>query len=322
LRRRDFITLLGGAAVAWPLAARAQQRALPVVGILARASAWEYSFLAAALRGGLSEGGFVEGRNVLIEYRWAEGHYERLPPMAADLARRQVAVIVTGSTPAAVAAKAATNTIPIVSILATDPVAVGLVASLSRPGGNLTGVANLGVEVGPKMLELLHEAVPNASVIALLVNPNNPAIAEIASRGIGAAAQRLGLQAHTMSVGIERDLDAAFGLRQAGAGALIIVPDPLFNSQSQRIAELTNKFAIPAIMQFREFAVGGGLMSYADNLAESYFYAARILKGESPSDLPFQEATSVELVVNLKAAKALGITMPLALLGRADEVIE
>jgi putative ABC transport system substrate-binding protein len=327
MRRRDFITLLSGAAAAWPLATRAQRPTVPVIGFLNGASAWEYSLFAAAFRQGLADTGFVEDRDVLVEYRWAEGHYERLPSMAVDLVRRQVAVIVTGSTPAALAAKGATSTIPIVFSLSTDPVALGLVAGLNRPGGNLTGVTDLAAEVGPKMLQLLHEAVPGASVIALLLNPNNPALTENFSREMDAAAKTLGVQLRTVTAGTERDFDAAFAsLRQLGAGALVLAPDVFFNSRSQQLAELAASQAMPAILQNHEFAVAGGLMSYADSRVDSYrrigIYAARILRGEKPGDLPVQQATKIELTINLKTAKALALTIPLSLLGRAEEVIE
>jgi putative ABC transport system substrate-binding protein len=326
VRRREFITLIGGAAAGWPLAASAQQPTMPVVGFLNGASAWEYAPQTLAFRQGLSETGYVEGRNVLIEYRWAEGHYERLPTLATDLARRQLAVIATGSIPAALAAKAATTTIPIVFEVGGDPVALGLVASLNRPGGNLTGVANLNQELVPKRLEMLHEVLPEVGVMAALVNPTN-AGAETQSRDLQTAARTLGLQIHVLHASADRDFDTVFAtLVQLRAGALLIGPDPFFNSRSEQIATLALQHALPTIYQFREFTTAGGLMSYGGSNTDLYrqvgIYSARILKGEKPADLPVQQATKVELIINLKTAKVLGLTVPITLLGRADEVIE
>jgi ABC-type uncharacterized transport system substrate-binding protein len=327
IKRREFITLLGGAAAAWPIAARAQQPKMPVIGYLNGASAWEYAYLTTAFRQGLSETGYVEGRNVLIEYRWGEGHYERLPTLAADLVRRQVAVIfAAGAANAAQAAKAATTTIPIVFQVGVNPVEIGLVASLNRPGGNLTGVTSLAQEVGPKRLELLHEAVPTAPVIALLVNPAN-SNAESLSRELQGAARTLGLQLHVLHASTERDFDTVFAtLVQLRAGGLVIGPDAFFTSRSEQLAALTVHHKVPTIYTYREFVAAGGLMSYGGNLADvlrrAGTYAGRILKGEKPADLPVERSTKVELIINMKTAKALGLTFPLTLLGRADEVIE
>ena len=325
MKRREFITLLGGSAVAWPLAARAQQAAMPVIGFLNGGSSWEYAQMADAFRKGLGEIGYIEGRNVWIEYRWAEGRYERLPALAADLVRRQVSVI-AANTPASPIAKAATTSIPIVFLTSADPVAAGLVASLNRPGGNLTGVAVLNVEVGPKRLELLHEAVPAASVVALLINPTHPT-AEAQSRDMQAAARSLGLQLHALHASTERDFDTAFArLVQLRAGALIIGADAFFINQSEQLAALALRHAVPAIATYREFVAAGGMMSYGGDLADSFrimgVYSGRILKGEKAADLPVQQETKFALIINLKTAKALGITVPISLLGRADEVIE
>jgi putative tryptophan/tyrosine transport system substrate-binding protein len=327
VKRREFITFAGGAA-AWPMIARAQQPATPVIGVLNSRSPGEDARLLAAFRKGLGETGYVEGQNVTIEYRWAEGQYDRMPALAADLVRRQVTLIATpGSTPGALAAKAATSTIPIVFGTGADPVAAGLVPSLRRPGGNITGITSLSVEIGPKRLELIHELVPAATILALLVNPTNPTLAEAQSRDFQKAARALGLQLHILHASTERDFEMIFeSLAQLGAGALLIGADQLFNSYSERLAALAIRYSVPAIYQYPEFAAAGGLMSYGGSILEEFHlagvYAGRILKGEKPADLPVQQATKVELIINLKTAKALGITIPLSLLTRADQVIE
>jgi len=328
MQRRDFITLLGGAAAAWPLTARAQQPPLPVIGFLSTASPDLYAIRLRAFRQGLKEAGYVEGQNVAIEYRWAEGQNNRLPVLAAELVHRHVDVIVAGGgSPSVVAAKAATATIPIVFAVAVDPVKTGLVASLNRPGGNLTGITNLNVEVGPKRLELLRELLPTTTIIALLVNPTNPSVAEPFTRALKAAASTLGLQLHVLQASTEQDFDKVFAaLVQLRAGALVIGPDTFFNARSEQLAALSLRHAMPAIFQYREFAVAGGLISYGTDETEFYrlvgVYAGRILKGEKAADLPVQQSTKVELIINLKTAKALGLTVPLPLIGRADEVIE
>jgi ABC-type uncharacterized transport system substrate-binding protein len=327
MKRREFITLLGGAAVAaWPMVANAQQPTLPVIGFLNGASAWEYSHLVEAFRQGLGETGYFESRNVVIEYRWAEGHYDRLPTLAADLVRRQVRVIVAaGGTQSAVVAKAATTTIPIVFSIGADPVEAGLVASLNRPGGNLTGWWTLAVALGPKRLQLAHELVPAASSAALLVNPSDAAQADI--KKTQEAARDLGLQLHILHARSEPELGAAFAtVRQLRAGLVVINADAFFNSRSKQLAELALRHAVPAVYQYREFAAAGGLVSYGSRLADAYrlvaIYTGRILNGNKPADLPIQQSTTAELIVNLKTAKALGLEIPPSILARADEVIE
>jgi putative ABC transport system substrate-binding protein len=328
MRRREFIAFLGGAAVAWPRTIRAQQRAMPVIGFLGSASPDLYARGLRAFRQGLGETGYVESRNGTIEYRWADGQNDRLPALAADLVRHQVSVIAAlVGTPAALAAKAATGTIPIVFQVGTDPVAAGLVASLARPGGNVTGVTNLNTELGPKRLELLRELIPTANTIALLVNPTSPFITENISREMQSAARTLGLQLHILNASTERDFDTVFAtFLQLRADALVIAPDAMFISRSEQLGALTLRHAVPAITQFREFTVAGGLMSYGGSFTEAArqvgIYTGRILKGEKPADLPVQQITKVEMIINMKTAKALGLNVPNTLIGRADELIE
>ena len=328
MRRREFIAFLGGAAAAWPLAARAQQPTKPVIGFLSNASPDLVAVRLSAFHQGLKEAGYIEGQNVAIEYRWAEGDNDRLPVLAAELVHRQVTVIAAaGGTPSALAAKAATKTIPIVFGVGVDPVEVGFVLSLNRPGGNLTGVTNLNVEVGPKRLELLRELIPTATIVGVLVNPTSPVLAEQFSHDLQAAAHTLGLKLHVLHASTERDLDTVFAtLVQLRAGALVVGPDILFNAQTKQLATLALRHAVPTIFQYRPFAAAGGLMSYGSSEAEYYrligIYVGKILNGEKPGDLPVQQSTKVELIINLKTAKALGLTVPLSLLGRADEVIE
>src|SRR5450759_3216118 len=328
MQRREFITLLGGAAAAWPLAVRAQQPTMPVVGFLGSASPDQYAIRMRAFRQGLKEAGYVEGQNVAIEYRWAEGQNNRLPVLAAELVQRQVAVIVAGGgTASAVAAKAATATMPIVFAVAVDPVKIGLVLSLNRPGGNLTGITDLNAEMGPKRLELLRELIPTATIIALLVNPTNPILAETFTRALKAAASTLGLQLHVLQASTERDFDPVFAaLVQLRADALVIMPDNFFNARSEQLAALTLRHAVPAIYEYRPFVAAGGLISYGSDETEYYrlvgIYAGKILKGEKPVDLPVVQSTKVGLMIHLKTAKALGINVPITLIGRADEVIE
>ena len=326
LRRREFIAALGGAAAAWPLATRAQRPAMPIIGFLDSGSPAASADRVAAFHRGLGETGHVEGRNVLVEYRWAEGHYDQLPALAADLVKRKVAVIVAGGGPSAVAAMTESMAIPIVFSTAADPVEIGLVASMSRPGGNVTGIINLNVEVGPKRVELLHEAVPTAIVMAELTNPANPN-AGVISKQRQAAAHSLGLEFHVLYASTEREVEGAFAsLRQHRAGGLVIDPDPFFNTRSELLGGLALRHAVPAIYQYPEFTAAGGLMSYGGSLTDDYrlvgIYTGRILKGEKPADLPVQQASKVQLIINLKTAKALDISLPLTLIARADEVIE
>jgi putative ABC transport system substrate-binding protein len=326
LKRRTFITLLGGAA-AWPLASHAQQAAMPVVGFLNATSLDVWQPMVNAFRQGLQESGYVEGRNVAIGSRWAEGQYDRLPALAAELVQQKVTVIAATGTPAALAAKAATSTVPIVFTTGADPVKLGLVASLRRPGGNVTGSTQLSVEVGPKRLELARELFPGATTVALLVNPANPLAATV-SKELQAVADTLGLRLHVLHASTEADFEAAFATTaQLRAAALVIsTPDPWFGSHPAQLGALALRHRVPAIYQLREFAAAGGLMSYGGSIADTYHlagvYTGRILKGEKPADLPVVQSTKVELILNLKTAKALGITVPLPLSGRADEIIE
>jgi putative ABC transport system substrate-binding protein len=323
--RRQFISALGGAA-AWPLAATAQQSAMPVIGFLLSRGPHDDPPLTDAFLRGLKEAGYIEGQNVAIERRFADNRYERLPALAADLIQRQVALIIANG-PAAFTAKAATSTIPIVFVAGFDPVEMGLIDSLNRPGGNLTGVSILDVELGPKRLELLHELVPGATDIAVLVNSADPKRAEITSNGLLSAAQPLGLKLQILGASSVKDFNSVFAdMIQLHAGGLVIGGDPFFNNLREELGALALEHAIPAIYQFREFAASGGVASYGASLVDAYhslgIYAGRILKGEQAADLPVQQATKVELIINPKNAKALGITVPLPLLGRADEVIE
>jgi ABC-type uncharacterized transport system substrate-binding protein len=328
MKRREFITLVGGAAAAWPIAARAQQPAMPVIGYIGTGSRESDAFRLPSFHRGLHETGYVEGRNVTIEYRWAEGRNDRLPALAAELVRRQVAVIaVPASTPGALAAKAATTTIPIVFYIGLDPVEFGLVASLHRPGGNVTGVTGWNVTVGPKRLELLHEVVPTATSIALLINPTSPDLADADLREQQGAAHTLGLGLHVLHASTERDFDAVFARSvQLRVGGLVIGTDSFFNTRKEQLAALSVHHRVPTVHQYREFAAAGGLMSYGTDTSDLSHqvgvYTGRILKGEKPADMPVQQATKVELIINLKTAKTFGITFPLPLLGRADEVIE
>jgi putative ABC transport system substrate-binding protein len=325
MRRREFISLIGGAAAAWPSAARAQQP-MPVIGLLGSATASDWTPYVRAFHQGLRDAGYVDGVNVVIEARWANSQYERLPAMAAELVERNVTVIAAFSTPAARAAKAATTTIPIVFTTNRDPVQIGLVASLSRPSGNMTGSTDLDLELTSKLVELLHDTVPSAKIIAVLVNPTN-FNTESLLRSLQPAARALGLQLHVLNASTERDFDTVFEtLHQLKADGLVVVSDVFFNGQSKQFAELTIRHAVPTIFQNSRFTEAGGLMSYTGSIPDSYHqagvYTGRILKGEKPADLPVIQGTKFELVINLKAAKALGLSVPLGLLNAADDVIE
>jgi putative ABC transport system substrate-binding protein len=326
MKRRDVIALLGGSAIAWPLAAHAQQKA-PVIGWLGSEAPGAFASLVAAFRQGLSETGYVEGRNLAIEYRWADGRYDRLPALATDLVGRKVEVIVANGPPAALAAKSATGTIPIVFEMGADPVELGLVTSLARPESNITGVSIFTVELMPKRLELLSELVPTATVMALLVNPDNSRNAEHMLREMPEAARTKGIQLQIVKAATAGEIDAAFAalapLRVAG---LLVGADPFFNSQRGQLVTLAARHAIPAIYNWRSYVASGGLVSYGAKIAgfarQVGQYAGRILAGEKPGDLPVQRPTEFELVINLKTAKALGLTVPQSILARADEVIE
>ena len=327
MRRRDFITLLGGSAITWPSAARAQQAAPPVVGFLGSGSLQSDAFRLAAVQQGLTESGYVEGRNVAFEYRWAEDHYERLPALAAELVRRGIAVLISiGGNTSAVAAKSSTATIPVVFATGSDPIKLGLVTSLNRPGGNVTGVNFLTEMLVAKQLEVLYETIPRTPLIGFLVNPTN-ANAEADTKSVLAAAESLGQKLVVVQAQTDSELEAAFvALVRQRAGALMVMGDAFFLSRRNKLVELAARQAIPAIYNLREYAIAGGLMSYGTSITDAHriagLYAGRILNGEKPADLPVQQSTKVELVINLKTAKGLGLAIPLPLLGRADEVIE
>ena len=327
MRRREFITLLGGTAAAWPLAARAQQAGMPVVGFLSSRSPGESAGLVAAFRGGLRESGFVDGQNLVIAFRWAEGHYEQLRDLAAELVAMHVAVLMAaGGPPSALAAKTATSAIPIVFSSVYDPVQLGLVASLNRPGANVTGMSSVASEMVAKSCQLLKEMVPTAAVIACLVNPSNPS-AEIYSKEAVTVASALGIRVHVLNASTEQGLDEAFAsLGGLGAGGMVVPAEPFFFSQRDRIVALAARYAVAMIATFREYVVAGGLMSYGASLPDLYrqagIYVGRVLKGEKPADLPVMQPTKFELVLNLKTAKALALTVPDKLLALADEVIE
>jgi putative tryptophan/tyrosine transport system substrate-binding protein len=327
MKRREFIAFLACSAVS-SLAARAEQGALPVIGFLSNASPEVYAIRLEAFRRGLQGTGLVEGKNVAIEYRWTNGHSDQLAPLAAELVQRHVAVVVSGGgTQTALAAKAATSTIPVVFAVSANPVEAGLVGSLNRPSGNLTGVTSMNVEIGPKRLEVLRALLPTAINIAVLLNPTNPAISTVFVRQLEPAARVMGFQLHRLEASTDRGLDEAFAaLAKLHADALVISPDTFFNSRAERLAAMTLRDSVPAIYQYREFTKAGGLVSYGSDETEFYrllgVYAGRILKGDKPADLPVQQSTKVELIINLKTARTFGIAVPLSLSGRADELIE
>jgi putative tryptophan/tyrosine transport system substrate-binding protein len=327
MKRREFITLIGGAAAAWPLAARAQQPSMLVVGFLSSRSPGESTAVVDAFNQGLRDTGFVEGQNVVIAFRWAEGHYDRLPALASDLVGLRVAVVfAAGGPPSALAAQAATLTIPVVFSAVNDPVRLGLVASLNRPGANITGMSTFVADLGAKSVELLKQLIPTASVIGYLVNPSSPA-ADIYREQALTAARVIGVQVQVLNASTERDLGEAYAsLAQLGAGGLVVPGEPFFDSHRETIVALSTRYAVPAIYGFREFVLGGGLMSYGTSLPDSYrragTYVGRILKGEKPTDLPVMQPTKFELVINLNTAKTLGLTIPPGVLAIADEVIE
>jgi putative tryptophan/tyrosine transport system substrate-binding protein len=326
MRRREFIALVGGAAVAWPLTAQAQQSTIPVIGYLSIGSLGTDTSRLTGLWRGLNETGYVEGRNCAIEYRWAGNQTDRLPALVADLIQLQVTVIVAAGVVPALAAKAATTSVPIVFVMAADPVQLGLVASLNRPGGNLTGFNGLSGEFGAKALALLHELVPSTATVGFLGNPSNP-IFELTTKDLLAAASVIGVKVQLLKAGTDREIDAAFmSLVQAGTGALLVEGDAIFNSRLEQVVALAARHAIPTMYSLREFVVAGGLVSYGNSLMEMYrqigLYTGRILKGEKPADLPVQQETRIELIINLKTAKTLGLEVPDSLLALADEVIE
>jgi ABC-type uncharacterized transport system substrate-binding protein len=327
MRRREFMSLLGGAATAWPLGARAQQAAMPVIGFMNAADAESDKQQLAAFLKGLEEVGYVDGKNVVIEYRWAEAKVERLPAIAADLVQRQVNVIAATTTPAALAAQAATTTIPIVFESGSDPVRLGLVASLNRPGGNVTGATSLIVELQPKRLELLHELLPSVSVMAFLVNPADRALAQSQTREVLSAARNRGLELHILNASSERDFDVVFAdIKRLRVGGLVIGAGSIFVRETAKLAALTVRNSVPTIYENRNFVAAGGLMSYGADIFENYrlvgVYTGRVLKGENPAELPVLQPARFDLVINLKTAKALGLSVPQALLATATEVIE
>jgi putative ABC transport system substrate-binding protein len=325
MKRREFITLLGSAAAAWPTAARAQQRGMPEIGLLGPSSAEQDAPYVAAFRQGLEQAGYREGRNVAIEYRWAEGRNERLTTLVAELVRRQERNFCARPS-CGTGGKAATMTIPIVFVSGRDPVQLGLVDTLARPGGNVTGVVTLSGELAPKRLELLHELLPKTTIFAALVNPTN-ATAEIQSKDVNSAATNLGLKLHILHASSEREIETVFeNLAELRIGALVVLTDPFFLARSERLAALALRHAVPTVFQYRTFAAAGGMMSYGTDIMEldrqAGLYVGRILKGEKPAELPVQQATKVELIINVKTIKAFGLDLPPALLARADEVIE